>query len=73
MAEFPGLDALFEGRRFDSAVIDLCGRWNLRFKLSTRDLVSMRADPGLPMGHAAIVRRMHQYASELSRSGTTHV
>ena len=41
MAEFLGLDELFEGRHFDREVIVLCVRWYLRFKLSYRDLVEM--------------------------------
>ncbi len=29
---------LFKGRQFDQEIIDLCVRWYLRYKLSTRDL-----------------------------------
>ena len=56
MAEFLGLDELFEGRHFDREVIVLCVRWYLRFKLSYRDLVEMMAERGLPLAHTTIMR-----------------
>lgn len=34
----PSVDVLFEGRHFDREIIVLCVRWNLRYKLSVRDL-----------------------------------
>ena len=46
MAGFLGLDELFEGRHFDYAIIILCVRWYLRFKLSFRDLVELCLGPG---------------------------
>jgi hypothetical protein len=51
MAGLPGLDELFEGRHFDCAIIILCVRWYLRFKLSFQDLVEMMAERGLSMAH----------------------
>ena len=67
MAEFLGLDELFEGRHFDREVIVLCVRWYLRFKLSYRDLVEMMAERGLPLAHTTIMRWVHHYAPEFER------
>ena len=67
MAEFLGLDELFEGRHFDREVIILCVRWYLRFKLSYRDLVEMMAERGLPLAHTTIMRWVHHYAPEFER------
>src|SRR5271163_2778782 len=67
MAEFLGLDELFEGRHFDREVIVLCVRWYLRFKLSFRDLVEMMAERGLSMAHTTIMRWVHHYAPEFER------
>src|ERR1700676_2395059 len=64
MAEFLGLDELFEGRHFDREVIVLCVRWYLRFKLSYRDLVEMMAERDLPLAHTTIMRWVHHYAPE---------
>ena len=70
MAEFLGLDELFEGRHFDREVIVLCVRWYLRFKLSYRDLVEMMAERGLPLAHTTIMRWVHHYAPEFERRRT---
>src|SRR6202020_2613740 len=67
MAEFLGLDELFEGRHFDREVIVLCVRWYLRFKLSYRDLVEMMAERNLSMAHTTIMRWVHHYAPEFER------
>ena len=67
MAEFLGLDELFEGRHFDREVIVLCVRWYLRFKLSYRDLVEMMAERGLPLAHTTIMRWVHYFAPEFER------
>jgi transposase-like protein len=67
MAGFPGLDELFEGRHFDCAIIMLCVRWYLRFKLSFRDLAEMMAERGLWMSHTTIMRWVHHYAPEFER------
>src|ERR1700722_20938010 len=67
MAEFLGLDELFEGRHFDREVIVLCVRWYLRFKLSYRDLVEMMAERGLSVAHTTIMRWVHHYAPEFER------
>jgi putative transposase len=67
MAGFPRLDDLFEGRHLDHAVIVLCVRWYLRFKLSFRDRVEMMAERGLSMAHTTIIRWVHHYAPEFVR------
>ena len=67
MAGLLGLDELFEGRHFDCAIIILCVRWYLRFKLSFRDLVEMMAERGLSMAHTTIMRWVHHYAPEFER------
>ena len=61
------MDELFEGRHPDCAIIILCVRWYLRFKLSFRDLVEVMAGRGLSMAHTAIMRWVHHYASEFER------
>ena len=67
MAGLLSLDELFEGRHFDRAIIVLCVRWYLRFKLSFRDLVEMMAERGLSMAHTTIMRWVHHYAPEFER------
>ena len=67
MAEFLGLDELFEGRHFDREVIVLCVRWYPRFKLSYRDLVEMMAERGLPLAHTTIMLWVHHFAPEFER------
>jgi transposase-like protein len=67
MADFLGLDELFEGWHFDREIIILCVRWYLRFKLSFRDLVEMMAERGLSMAHTTIMRWLHYYAAEFER------
>ena len=66
-AGFPGLDELFEGRHFDRAIIVLCVRWYLRFKLSFRDLVEMMAERGLSMARTTIMCWVHHYVPEFER------
>jgi hypothetical protein len=50
------IDDLFNGRRFDQAIIVLCVRWHLRFRLSFRDLVAMMAERGISLAYTAITR-----------------
>jgi transposase-like protein len=42
--------------RADRLHVILGVRWYLRFKLSLRDLVEMRAERGLSMAHTTIMR-----------------
>ena len=48
----------FKGRHFEAEIIVLCVRWYLRFKLSFRDLVEIRAEHGLSTAHTSIMRRV---------------
>jgi hypothetical protein len=60
MAKSPiRLDELFKGRHFEREVIVLCVRWYLRFKLSFRDLVQMRAERGLSRARLWCKVRFH--------------
>jgi hypothetical protein len=52
MSKLRNIDKLFEGRHFDRAVIVLCVRRYLRYKLSLRDLVEMMSERGLSLAHA---------------------
>ena len=67
MCELKSVDGLFEGRHFDREVIILCVRWYLRFKLSLRDLVEMRAERGLSIAHTTIMRSVQHYAPEFEK------
>ena len=42
---------LFKGRHFDQEIIVLCVRWDLTFKLSSRDMVQMMAERGITLTH----------------------
>jgi transposase-like protein len=42
-------------------------RWDLRFKLSLRDLVEMMAERGLSVAHATIMRWVKRYAPEFEK------
>ncbi|SAL59226.1 integrase catalytic region [Caballeronia humi] len=52
MSKLKDIDGLFNGRHFDREVIILCVRWNLRYKLSFRDLAEMMAERGPHDDHA---------------------
>ena len=45
MPQFVPIEELFKGRHFDQEIVILCVRWYLSFKLSYRDLVTMKQDP----------------------------
>jgi putative transposase len=49
-------EELFKGRHFDRGIVILCVRWDLRYKLSLRDLVEMMAERSLSMAHTTIMR-----------------
>ena len=49
-------EELFAGRHFGAEIVVFCVRWYLSFKLSYRDLVSMRSERGTAMGDAALLR-----------------
>src|SRR5438270_276862 len=52
---------LFKGRHFDREVIVLCVRWYLSYKLSSRDLVEMMSERGIPLAHTTILRWVQRY------------
>jgi transposase-like protein len=61
------MDELFKGRHFDREIIVLCVRWNLRYKLSFRDLVEMMGERGLSLAHTTIMRRIQRYVPEFEK------
>jgi transposase-like protein len=58
---------LFKGRHFDQQVIILCVRWYLSFKLSSRDLVQMMSERGIPLAHTTILRWVQRYVPEFEK------
>ena len=64
MGRLSSMEELFAGRHFDRAVIILCVRWYLRFKLSYRDLVEMMAERGLDLAHTTILRWGRRHVPE---------
>ena len=60
-------DQLFKGRQFERAIIILCVRWYLRFKLSFRDPVEMMAESGLSLAHTTIMRWVQRFVPEFER------
>jgi len=73
------LEKLFKGRHFERDIIVLCIRWYLRYKLSYRDLVEMKAERGVTVSHTTIMRwvqrfvptfekRWNRYARMIGRS-----
>ena len=64
MGKRKSMNDLFEGRHFVGAVIILCVREYLRYKLSFRDLVAMMAERGLSLAHTTILRWVLRYARE---------
>ncbi|MDT4967434.1 MAG: putative transposase [Acidobacteriota bacterium] len=59
--------SLFRGRHFDRAIIILCVRWYITYKLSYRDLVEMMAERGIDMAHTTILRWVQCYAPEFEK------
>ncbi|NYH14089.1 hypothetical protein GGD41_001317 [Paraburkholderia bryophila] len=66
MSKLKDIDGLFNGRHFDREVIVLCVRWYLRYKLSLRDLVEMKAERGLVLAHTTIMRWVKRFTPESS-------
>ena len=44
-------DPIYRRRRFDAAIIELCVRWYITYRLSYRDLVAMMAERGITLSH----------------------
>jgi transposase-like protein len=59
--------SLFHGRHFDHAVILLCVRWYITYKLSYRDLVEMIAKRGIDLAHTTILRWVQHYVPEFEK------
>ncbi len=64
MSEQNCIGELFRGRHFDRAVIILCVRWYLRYKLSFRDLVEMMSKRGVHLAHTTILRWVQRHVPE---------
>jgi transposase-like protein len=58
---------LFAERWFSDDVIITCVRWNLRFRLSYRDLASIAAELGIAVAPSTILRWVVRYAEEFAR------
>jgi transposase-like protein len=59
--------ALFHGRHFAPAIIILCVRWYLIYKLSYRDLVEMMAGRGVNVSHTTILRWVQRFVPEFEK------
>jgi transposase-like protein len=57
----------FHGRHFDRAIIILCVRWYITYKLSYRDLVEMMAERGVDLSHTTILRWVQYYVPEFEK------
>ena len=55
---------LFRGRHFNHAIIALCVRWFVTYKLSYRDLVEMRAERQVEVAHTTSMRWVQRDVSE---------
>lgn len=51
MSKLKAIDALFDGRHFDPEIIIPCVRWDMRYKLSLRDLVETMVERELSLAH----------------------
>jgi transposase-like protein len=59
--------SLFRGRHFDSAIIILCVRWYITYKLSYRDLRDMMAERGVDLTQTTILRWVQCYVPEFEK------
>lgn len=55
---------MFRGRHFDLALIILCLRWYITYKLSYRDVVDLMAERGIDVSHTTILRWVQCYVPE---------
>ena len=67
MAKRKTIEELFKGRHFEREIIILCVRWDLRVKLSWRDLVEMMAERGLTVAHTTILRWVQRFVPEFEK------
>src|ERR1051325_8285218 len=63
----PESSSLFRGRHFDSAIIILCVRWYVAYKLSYRDLRDMMAERGIDLAHTTILRWVQRHIPEFEK------
>ena len=56
----------------DRAVIVLCIRWDITYKLSYRDLVEMTAERGVGVSHTTMLRRVQRYVPEFEKRWHRH-
>src|SRR5215204_2825149 len=59
--------SLFSGRHFDCAIIILCVRWYITYKLSYRDLVEMMAERGVGISHTTVLRWVQRSVPEFEK------
>jgi len=67
MNQPPNSPSLFHGRHFEPAIIILCVRWYLTYKLSYRDLVEMMAERGVDVSHTTILRWVQRFVPEFEK------
>lgn len=60
-------DPMFKQRHFDDAIILLCVRWYISYKLSYRDLTEMMLERGLEMVPSTIYRWVQCYVPEFEK------
>jgi hypothetical protein len=60
-------DSLYRKRAFDAAIIELCVRWYISYRLSYRDLVEMMAERGVKVAHSTILRWVTRYVPEYEK------
>ncbi|SFM50567.1 Transposase (or an inactivated derivative) [Paenibacillus sp. 1_12] len=58
---------LFKWKPYESEIILLTIRWDLKYSLSYRNLVEMMEERGLHMAHTIIMRWVHQFGPELDK------
>ncbi len=63
----------FKWRHYEPAIILLCVRWYLRYKLSYRDLQEMMKERGLTVDHSTIFRWVQRYAPEINKRIRQHL
>jgi transposase-like protein len=66
MHQFPPA-ALFHSRHFNHAIIILCVRWYIAYKLSYMDLTEMMAERGVDVSHTTILRWVQCYVAEFEK------
>src|SRR5215216_3576480 len=64
--------SLFRGRHFDWAIIILCIRWYITYKLSYRDLAEMMAERGVDISHTTILSWVQRYVPEFAKRRRRH-